>query len=202
MIAILSIRQARPVCTPCWFRTVSCKAEASVPPSRRQLLSAGAAGAASLLLTRQKAVALELFDHTQYKPSLDRLDQSRDDAANYKQARYFMQELNLLGPEEHAKRARESLDRLQRDIKASVDRKSWPRVTADLRHQMGTLRYDLDKLIAAKDKSARKEASKLEEAAMQALSDLDQSARYNGKGASENYEAAVKALSDVVSFLA
>ena len=43
-------------------------------------------------------------------------------------------------PEEHAKRARESLDRLQHDIKASVDRKSWPRVTADLRHQMGTLR--------------------------------------------------------------
>ena len=43
-------------------------------------------------------------------------------------------------PEEHAKRARESLDRLQRDIKASVDRKSWPRVSADLRHQMGTLR--------------------------------------------------------------
>lgn len=33
-------------------------------------------------------------------------------------------------------------------------------------------RYDLDKLIAAKDKSARKEASKLEEAAMQALSDV------------------------------
>lgn len=34
------------------------------------------------------------------------------------------------------------------------------------------------------------------------LLQLDQSARYNGKGASENYEAAVKALSDVVSFLA
>ena len=36
-------------------------------------------------------------------------------------------------------------------------------------------RYDLDKLIAAKDKSARKEASKLEEAAMQALSDVSPS---------------------------
>ena len=32
-----------------------------------------------------------------FAASLDRLDQSRDDAANYKQARYFMQELNLLG---------------------------------------------------------------------------------------------------------
>lgn len=73
-------------------------------------------------------------------PDLQRsLDQARDSEEDQR-LRFSYQTVNKLTLEDHKKRVRESLARLQSDIKPSVEAGRWSLVQQDLRHQMGTLR--------------------------------------------------------------
>lgn len=51
-------------------------------------------------------------------------------------------------------RAGESLDRISTNVKPYSDKKYWTQAANELRRQLGTLRFDLDNLVAAKGAGA------------------------------------------------
>lgn len=156
-----------------------------------------------LLVSTQTAQAVDLGDFRRAKDALDSLDQARSDTEDYKN-RFSMQGgQSNLSLEEHKARAKESFSRLQSDVKKAVDAKAYPRVSADLRHHIGTLSFDLNKVAQAQgDKSSRKQFQQLQKAAMDSLAELDFSARKkNNSKLQEAYAMAVKAVGDVVSNL-
>ncbi|DBA88101.1 TPA: hypothetical protein ACH3X2_005099 [Trebouxia sp. C0005] len=157
-----------------------------------------------LLVSTQTAQAVDLGDFRRAKDALDSLDQARSDTEDYKN-RFSMQGgQSNLSLEEHKSRAKESFARLQSDVKKAVDAKAYPRVSADIRHQLGTLSFDLKKVAQAQgDKASRKQFQQLQKAAMDSLAELDFSARKkNDSKLQEAYALAVQAVGDVVAKLA
>lgn len=67
------------------------------------------------------------------------IDQARDNEEDQRN-RFAFQNVNKLSAADHKRRVQESLNRLQTDIKQSVDAGRWSAVQQDIRHQMGTLR--------------------------------------------------------------
>ncbi|KAL3136794.1 hypothetical protein ABBQ38_005507 [Trebouxia sp. C0009 RCD-2024] len=170
--------------------------------SRREAL--GLILALPLLAAGRSAQAADITDSRQHKEALDSLDQARSDTEAYGN-RFSMQGGSAnLSLEEHKARVRESFARLQSDVKEAIDAKAYPRVQADLRHQLGTLSFDLNKIAQAQgDKAARKQSAQLQRAAMDSLAQLDYSARRkNDVKLQEAYSEAVKAVGDAVSSLA
>jgi len=143
---------------------------------------------------------MDLHDHRDAKETIDRHDHARDPDVDIRDR--FFHDTTRLTPEAHLQRASESIKRLETDIKASVDKSQWPRVQADLRHQLGTLRYDLQMLINNKtDKAARQQGNKLQDKVFDALSELDLYARKGDARAADSLQTAVGALNEVMSFL-
>jgi hypothetical protein len=143
---------------------------------------------------------MDLYNHRHAKETSDRLDHARDSDVDIRDR--FFHDTTRLTPEAHLQRASESIKRLETDIRTAVDKNQWPRVQADLRHQLGTLRYDLQMLINNKtDKAAREEGDKLQNKVFDALSELDLYARKGDARAADSLQTAVGALNDVMSFL-
>ncbi len=71
---------------------------------------------------------------------MDSIDQARDTDEDQAK-RFSFRNVNGITPEEHKRRVQDSLKRLTSDFKSSIDKQAWSRVEADLRHQLGTLRY-------------------------------------------------------------
>lgn len=182
-------------------RALVVRADAS-SPSRRAILKLVTIAAPAAFVA--PALALDITDDRPVGiADLQRsLDQARDDKEDQR-LRFSYQNVNKLTLDDHKKRVRESLARLQSDIKPSVEAGRWSLVQQDLRHQMGTLRWDLDQLTASLDKQSRKQAQKLQDDAMRALEDVDYWARRKDqKKLSDAYASAVSNLGNVVSFLA
>ena len=100
------------------------------------------------------------------------------------------------------RRVQDSLRRLTADLKPSIDKQAWSKVEADLRHQLGTLRFDLDALAATKDKASRKEAMALQDSVMRSLEELDLATRNRNKEASlRSLTAATDQLATLIKML-
>lgn len=169
--------------------------------------------AAPLLLVSARADAISITDArpTGAKQLIDSIDQARDsDEDQYN--RFSFRNLNGISAEEHKyattsnnpgdtsphhrRRVQDSLRRLTSDLKPSIDKQYWSKVEADLRHQLGTLRFDLDALAASKDRAARREAQALQDAVMRSLEELDLATR------NRNQEASLRSLTAATDQLA
>lgn len=157
-----------------------------------------------LLASTGAAQAVDLGDFRKVKQNLDSLDQARADDEDYSKRFSFQNgQGDNLSIEDHKKRAKESFDRLQKDVKIAIDDKAYPRVSADIRHQLGTLRFDLKRVASAQvDKTARKQALQVQKAAFDSLADLDFAARKKSDSKlQETFAETVKRFGDVISSL-
>lgn len=175
------------------------RASAVPDASRRNMLLATVA--APLLFASSRADAIQIFDDRKTKSFMESIDQARDsDEDQYK--RFSYRNLNGISADEHKRRVQDSLRRLTSDLKPSIDKQYWPKVEADLRHQLGTLRFDLDALAASKDKAARREAQALQDSVMRSLEELDLATRNRNKEASlRSLTAATDQLSTLIKML-
>lgn len=92
--------------------------------------------------------------------------------------------------------------RLKKEVKEAVDKNMYWRIENDIRGgTLGTLRYDLDSLMASKDKASRKTAQQLQEKAMTALSELDLLAkRKEDAKLGAAYAQALQAVEEAVKY--
>lgn len=181
-----------------------CRAEVShTEPGTTRRQSLGLLLSLPVLLSGSVANAVELGDFRKVKESLDSLDQARSDTEDYKN-RFSMQGgSSNLTIDEHKSRAKESFARLQTDVKKAIDSKSYLKVSADLRHQLGTLSFDLNKVAQATgDKATRKQSQQVQKAVKDALAELDFAARKkNDNSLQQAYAEAVQAVGTAISSL-
>jgi len=157
-----------------------------------------------MMLSMKPAQAVDLGDFRKFKAGLDSLDQARADDEDYSKRFSFQNGGgDNLSIDEHKARAKESFKRLQSDVKTAIDDKAYPRVSADIRHQLGTLRFDLTRVASAQsDKTVRKTALKLQKTAFDSLAELDFAARKKSDSKlQETFEETVKRFGDVMSSL-
>lgn len=186
--------------------TASCRqdrlAVRAVPDAnRRKMLLATVA--APLMFTASKAGAIAIVDDRKTKSFIDSIDQARDPEED-QYNRFSFRNPEGMNAEEHKRRVQDSLRRLTADLKPSIDKQvpNWSKVEADLRHQLGTLRFDLDALTASKDKVARREAMALQNSVMRSLEELDLATRNRNKEASlRSLTAATDQLSTLIKML-
>nr|XP_043609063.1 oxygen-evolving enhancer protein 3-2, chloroplastic-like [Erigeron canadensis] len=130
-------------------------------------------------------------------PGTDNSDEARDLDLPLKN-RFFLQPLT---PTEAAARAKESAKEIV-NVKEFIDKKAWPYVQNDLRLKSEYLRFDLNTIIAAKPKEAKKELKDLTGKLFQNMADLDHAAKIKSSAdAEKSYAAAVSSLNDVLSKL-
>jgi gas vesicle protein len=130
--------------------------------------------------------------------SIDQARDSFDDQRN----RFHLQELGGLSLDDHKKRAAQAVNRLRKEVKEAVDKNMYWRIGGDIRGgELGTLRYDLDRLTASMDKTSRKTAQQLQDKAMQALDELDRHAKSKADAQlGPAYAQALQAVEEAVKY--